>query len=194
MKLIETSNGWVLDEIKQARRAQDSDIRLKNLAAAESDPKYKPESILLIWIDDEEIRDVLTNEFGFLLKPVERDVKDENGDVVGVTTRYSLKFKAYPRIRTNFRTGMEEVYPRVMLKTKKNDRLDIDHFGLIDTCTLSNLAIKFHAYENPYDSTKPSVAVIDELWAVSDQSAGVVDDEYLEEKYGDHDDEEMPFE
>ena len=195
MKLVETSTGWVLDEIKQERRAQDSDIRYKNLAGLETDPRYKPESTLIIWIDDEDIREVLTNEFGFNIKPVEKEVKDENGDVVGMATRYSLKFKAYPKVRTNFRTGKEEVYPRVMLKTKKNDRLNIESFGLIDSCTLSTMAIKFHSYTNPYDSSRPAIAVIDEVWAVADSSAGVVDDDYLAEKYGGYvDDEELPFE
>ena len=195
MKLVETSSGWVLDEIKQERRSQDSDIRYKNLAGLETDPRYKPENVLIIWVDDEEIRDVLINEFKFNIKPVEKEVKDENGDVVGMTTRYSLKFKAYPKMRTNFRTGKEEVYPRVMLKTKKNDRLNIESFGLIDSCTLSTMAIRFHAFDNPYDASKPAIAVIDEVWAVADQSAGVVDDDYLAEKYGGYaEEDELPFE
>lgn len=184
MKLIETTNGWVLDEIKQARRSQDSDIWVKNLAGVESDPKYKPDHVIIIWVDDEEIRDVLSKEFGFAFKEKEREVKDENGDVVGTETRYALKLKAYPKKRTNFRTGKEETYPRVMLKTKKNDRLDIESFGLVDACQLSNVAIRFHSYANPYDASKPAVAVIDELWATADSTAGMADDSYLEEKYG----------
>lgn len=190
MKLIETGNGWVLDEIKQARRSQDSDIWVKNLGAVVSDTKYAPEHAIILWIDDPDIREVLKNEFGFAFKEKEREVKDENGDVVGTEIRHALKFKAYPKKRTNFRTGKEETYPRVMLKTKKNDRLEAENFGLVDACQLSNVAIRFHAYPNPYDSSKPAIAVIDELWATADTAAGMGDG-YLEEKYGRDDIDEM---
>ena len=197
MKLVETSRGWILDEIRQSKNPMESDIRYKNLAGVESDPRYQPEHVIIVWVDDPEIRNVLVNELNFNVKEVERQLVDENGDVVGTTTRYSLKFKAYPKIKENPISGRKQTYPIVILNVGKNTRLEAESFKLVDSCSLETMAIRFHAYKNPYDASRPAVATIDEIRAVADSSAGVIDDSYLDEKYGGFDDDpdvDVPFE
>lgn len=199
MKLIQFSDGWVLDEIKEDRNPSISNIMKKNLQGRLSPGSmFKPEHVILVWIDDMDIKETLEKELHLFLKPYESEVKDENGDIVGTRTRYMLKFKAYPKVYVDEDTGKEHTSPTVMLKVKKNERLPISRFKDIDNYTLSNLAITFHEYPNQFDVTKPSVASIDAIWAIADPSIRKVTDSYLRNKYGgddvvEDDQEEVPF-
>lgn len=212
MKLIETRDGWILDEIKEDRDWKNSDIRVKNLAAVQDDPKFAAESVILVYVDDEEIRDTIRNVIGCAVKECHYEERDENGDVTGTITRYSFRLKAYPRVLTDKKTGKvllnakgePRISPKVMLKKRNmegkfvNQQLKLDKFDEFDDRALSTIAIKFHTFPNTYDPSKPDIAAIDEVWAIANQNAGVIDKSYLEEKYGDYDDEPsieevMPF-
>lgn len=212
MKLVETSDGWILDEIKEDRVWKNSDVRVKNLAGVQTNPKFKGDSVILVYVDDPEIRDVIMNVLHCDVKECNYEERDENGDVTGTITRYSFRLKAYPRVLTdkngkvllNMKTGEPRISPKVMLKKRDvngkfvNQQLKLDKFDEFDGRSLSNIAIRFHTFPNTYDPSKPDIASIDEIWAIADQSAGIIDKSYLEEKYGGYDDEPtidevMPF-
>jgi len=212
MKLIKVrENMWVLDEIKENRKNWlDGDVRVKNLSGAPSKehPEWAREYVILVFVDDPDIRSVLLDELHLVCKEIKYDIKDENGNITSQRVKYSFKFKAYPRVvtdkNTNLviidpRTGKPEVSPVVMLKERKmdgafrNEQLELDKIGRIDITALSNMAIKFHTFDNSH-APGTSIAAIDEVWAIADQSAGIMDEDYLRNKYDiDDESEETPF-
>ena len=194
MKLVESRNGWMLEDILEDRDFNKTEIRFKNMAGRQTNPKYNPSHVIVVWIDDLDIARFMKDELHLNVQERETEVKDENGDVVGVRIRHSLQLKAYPKTRENRMTGKEESLPRVMLKTTstgKSVRLDVDKFGLLDATRLLSADVKFHTWE--YEAGK-AVACIDELWAIVDEKAGEVDGSYLMNKYGYvEDNEELPW-
>lgn len=194
MKLVETRNGWLLEDILEDRDFNKTEIRFKNMAGRQTNPKYNPSHVVVIWIDDIDIANFMRDELHLNVQEREVEVKDEDGNVVGVNVRHSLQLKAYPKLRQNRMTGKDESVPRVMLKTTstgKSVRLDIDKFGLFDATRLLSADIKFHTWE--YDKGK-AIACIDELWAIVDEKDGEVDGSYLMNKYGYVEDgEELPW-
>ena len=184
MKLVETRNGWMLEDILEDMDFNKTQIRFKNMAGRQTNPKYNPAHVFVVWIDDDELVNFLKNELHLNVQDREVDVKDENGDVTGVKVRHSLQFKAYPKMRFNRINGKEEPSPRIMLKTTSTGasaRLGIKNFGQFDATRLISADLKFHVWEYDQGCFLP---VIDEIWAVVDESAGEVDDSYLAEKYG----------
>lgn len=173
MKLTERSNGLYLEDIQQV------DIRFSNLAGRLTGSIYenpdRPAHVYVLWITDPDIVTAL-QDYGIRVR--ER-VDEETGDV-----RYSVQFKAYPKMRMNKRSGKEEPNPKIMLKTTGSTiRLDTDSFGLADSAHIETADLRFHPWQ--YDDKKPDcVAVIDELWVTVDESAGESDYTYLSEKHG----------
>lgn len=197
MKFTERSNGLYLENVKS------SDIRFSNLAGRLTGSIYedpdKPKHVLVLWIEDEQVVDILRG-YNLNVKEVnelERIMRGNNEDrkreveqdkrlakELANTTRYSLEFKAYPKVRTNRNTGKKEQYPKVMLRTTGNTvRLEAGSFGVADSAHVDNIDIRFHPWQ--YDDRKPMcVAVLDEVWVTVDESAGEVDDSYFDDKYG----------
>lgn len=190
MKLTERNAGLYLEDITR------DDIRFANLAGRLTGSRYddpnKPKHEYVVWIDDPKILD----KFREMNVTISEKVDPETEE-----SRFSVRFKAYPRMSRNPRTGKEEQRPKVMLKTGDTAvRLDKDSFGLVDSSYIQAVHIRFHLYQ--YDERKPdTIAAIDELWCVVDEHAGFVDDTYLDEKMGyyeeDHapgeDEEDVPF-
>jgi hypothetical protein len=197
MKFTERSNGLYLENIKS------SEIRFSNLAGRLTGSVYedpnKPKHVLVLWIEDEKIVDVLrgynlnvkeVNELERIMRGSNEDRKREVeqdkrlAKELANTTRYSLEFKAYPKVRTNRSTGKSEQYPKVMLRTTGNTvRLEAGSFGVVDSAHVDNIDIRFHPWQ--YDDRKPDcVTVLDEVWVTVDESAGEVDDSYFNDKYG----------
>ena len=186
MKFTE-KNGLYLEDITE------KDIWVSNLAGRLTNSPYddpnNPKHVLVLWIEDEEIREKL-RELGVRVN--EREDK-EHPEI----KRYSATFKAYPKMRVNRITGKEEQTPKVMLRTTvKTVRLEAASFGLVDAAHLESIDIKFRLWQ--YDQRKPDrVAVIEEIWATVDEGAHEPDESYLEDKYGYSDgsgEEELPFE
>ena len=186
MKVVETRNGFVLEGIKK------DDIRFSNLAGrmtgSEYDDPERPQHVFIVWIENEDlVRYFADQELN--VKEVTREVKDENGDTVGTKVCYSLRFKAYPKMRPNRLTGREEPYPKVIMKTTNEaSRINVGSFGLVDAANVDTIDIRYHLYVYKKDT----IGVIDEMWVTVDESAGEVDDTYLSEKYG-IDDAEIPW-
>ena len=195
MKLTERQSGYFLEVIKR------DDIRFANLGGRMTGSRYddpnKPKHEYVVWIDDPVILDKF-KEMNVTIS--ERIFTDE--DSGEERSRYSVRFKAYPKTVTNRLNGKTEQRPKVFLKTGSGGtpvRLDKDSFGLVDSSVVSDVYIRFHLWQ--YDERKPDcIAAIDELWCVVDERAGFVDDSYLEEKLGyfeednaPGEDEEAPF-
>lgn len=176
MKLIEKQNYFgpyfVLEGIKQ------SDIRFANLGGRYTGGQYddpdKPKHEYIVWIDDEEVLEFFK---GLPITIGEKLIESTN------ETRYSVKFKAYPKKRINRRNMKEETTPFVLMRTSDGDqRLNAAAFGLIDSAHIDTVDISFHLWE--YAPPRPdSVCVIDELICNVDEVAGEVDKSYLREKY-----------
>lgn len=196
MRLVQIDGGWVLEDIKQDRNPDLSDIHVKNLSGRQFNQNFQPENIIRVWIDDPDIRKVLTEDLHLYAKPYEFEVKDENGATIGTRTRYSVKFKAVPKIEVKEIGGSqrEVISPIVMLKTDKTNQLDISNFRLIDSCRLSKLVIQFHVFPNKHDLSKPWINRIDEVWAECADSDGLAPSTYIRDNWDfDPDDEEVPF-
>ena len=197
MKLTERSNGLYLEDISA------NDVRFANLAGRLTGSIYedpnRPKHVYVLWIDDPEIVDILrgynlnvkeVNELDRVMRGSNEDRKREVEQdkrlqkELAEITRYSLELKAYPKKRTNRKTGKEEQYPKVMLRTTGSTvRLDDGSFGIVDSAHIQMVDIRLHAWQ--YDNRKEScVAVIDELWCTVDEGAGEVDDSFLDDKYG----------
>jgi len=184
MTLKEMKYGWMLEDIMEDRDFNKTQIRFKNMAGRQTNPKYNPSHVLVVWIDDPNVARFMRDELHLNVQEREIEIKDENDNVIDIQKRSSLQLKAYPKVRQNRITGKDESYPRVMLKTPstgRSVRLDIDKFGLFDATRLLSADVSFHTWE--YESGK-CVACIDELWAIVDESAGEVDGSYLMDKYG----------
>lgn len=191
MKLVEMRNGWMLEDIMEDRNFNKTQIRFKNLAGRQTNPKYNPSHVLVLWIDDPDMARFMKDELMLNVSEREIELKDENGDPQVdkngnpmVLRRASVQLKAYPKMRPNRISGKDEPTPRIMLKTPstgRSVRLDIDNFGLFDSTRLISADVRFHTWE--YEEGK-CVACIDELWAIVDESAGEVDGSYLMDKYG----------
>lgn len=187
MKLTERHSGLFLEEIKR------EDIRFANLGGRLTGSKYddpnRPKHEYVVWIDDPVILDKF-REMNVTIS--ERVSVDE--DTGKDTSRFSVRFKAYPKMAVNRLTGKEEQRPKVLLKTGDNAvRLLKESFGLVDSAYVKEVYIRFHLYQ--YDDRKPDcIAAIDELWCVVDEKAGFVDDSYLEEKLGYYEEDSAPGE
>ena len=196
MKLTERGNALYLEDITA------SDLRFANLAGRLTGSIYedpdKPKHVYVVWLDEEtaaamramnlNVREM--TEYDRIMKGSNEDLKMEvesnqkRKKEALDTVRYSVQFKAYPKIRTNRRSGREEQYPKVILKTLENMvRLNAESFGLVDSAHIERVDICFHLWQ--YDKFKSNcVAVIDELWVTVDEGAGEIDEGYLDEKYG----------
>ena len=191
MKLVEMRNGWMLEDIMENRDFNNTQIRFKNMAGRQTNPKYNPSHVLVLWVDDPDMARFMKEELKLNVSERETELRDENGEPIvdksgNVVTRRraSVQLKAYPKMRPNRMSGKDEPTPRVMLKTPstgRSVRLEIDNFGLFDSTRLLSADVKFHTWE--YEPGK-AVACIDELWAIVDEAAGEVDGSYLMEKYG----------
>lgn len=176
MKLVERASGLYLEEIVS------TDLRFANLAGRMTGSMYddpdKPKHEYVVWITDPEILDIFRN------LNVNIGVKEIEHENVETEVKYSIKFKAYPKIRVNRVTAREEQYPKVVLKTLNNMvRLNSESFGLVDSANIEKVDIKFHPWQ--YDRRSPNcVAVIDELWVQVNEGAGERDESYLDEKWG----------
>lgn len=183
MKLTERQSGLFLEEIKK------DDIRFANLGGRLTGSRYddpnKPKHEYVVWIDDP----VILDKFKDMNVTISERVDEESGE-----SRYSVRFKAYPRVSVSRLTGKEEQRPKVLLKTGDNAvRLAKESFGLVDSAFVKEVYIRFHLYQ--YDERKPDcIAAIDELWCVVDEKAGFVDDSYLEEKLGYYEEDSAPGE
>lgn len=187
MKFTERSRGLYLEGITQ------TDIKFSNLAGRHtksqfSDPN-RPQHVFVVWIDDEDIVKELKG-LGFNVK-MDEDTYNDLGE------RYFLQFKAYPKMKVNRVTGKDETSPKVVMITSgENLRLEKESFGLVDACHIQNIDINFHPWE--WEKGKAPVAVLDELWCTSDESAAGQNENYFEEKYGSFKDyepgsDEVPF-
>lgn len=179
MRLIEKQNYfgpyWVLEGIKQ------TDIRFANLAGRYTGGTYedpnKPKHEYLVWIDDP---DILA---WFQSQPIVVRTNSEESIAKTGETRYSVTFKAYPKMKLNRRTMQEEQVPFVLMRTGDGDqRLKASAFGLVDSAHVDTVDISFHLWQ--YDEKKPNcVLSIDELICNVDETAGEVDSSYLRDKY-----------
>ena len=210
MKFTERNNGLYLEGIKA------KDIRFANLAGrptgSEYDDPERPKHVYVLWLEEDIVQafldmNVRVKEMTELERVMNGRNEERKDEVMGnkalqkelaEIVRYAVQFKAYPKMRFNRRTGKEEQVPMAVLKTNDSMvRLTADKFGLIDSAHVENVDIRFHLYQ--YNDKKPDcVAAIDEIWVTVDESAGLVDDSYLAEKYGYSDDEdvteeEIPF-
>lgn len=200
MIFTERRHGLFLEEIEQ------QDIRFANLAGrppkvpSPYDDPNKPKHVYVVWLKDPDI----IQKFRDLHVRVYETVDEYTGE-----TLYSVRFKAYPKMRFNKLTGKEEQYPRVMLKSSMSTvRLPLEQFNQADSAYVSSVDIKFHAWQ--YDQYKQdAVLSIDEIWITLDETAGEYDSSYLAEKHGYEDElvegevapgvvvnaaEELPFE
>lgn len=126
--------------------------------------------------------------------------------------KYSVKFKAYPKVReyerTDYATGevtvVKEQKPKVMMRTQngnKSTRLDADQFKFVDGGNIAEMNFKFHLFK--YNEHQPNtIPVLDEVYVVAQERDTYQEDDYLEkrmeEKYGalpsvDEAVEELPF-
>jgi hypothetical protein len=189
MKLTERTRGLFLEDIKQ------TEIRFAHMSGKPTGSKYddpnKPKYEYVVWIDDQDI----LNRLKEMNITISEKIDEETG-----ASRFSVRFKAYPKTKVNRLSGKEEQYPMVMLKNgDTNIRLNKDSFVLVDSSRMLSVDIQFHLYQ--YDDRKPDcIAAIDKLWCVVDETAGMYDDSYLEEKHGylqedmaSGDEEELPF-
>ena len=197
MKFNERRGNLYLEDIEA------KDIRFANLAGRLTGSIYddpnRPKREYTIWLEDEEMANKM-RDYNFIVKEVnelDRVMRGHNEDrkreveqdrklqkELSEITRYSMKLKAYPKIRVNRKTGKEEQYPKVILETTGSKvRLEAGTFGLGDSAHVETIDIKFHPWQ--YDDRKPDcVAVIDELWCTVDEGAGEIDDSFLDEKHG----------
>lgn len=192
MKLTLGGNGsHCIEEIKR------DEIRFSNLAGRMTGSPYddpaKPKHEIVVWIDDVDILQAFIDNH---VKVSEKHEVQEDGTEV---VRYSVRFKAYPKVKLNPTNGRNEQRPMVMLKNTTNAiRLKAESFGLVDSAVVKDMYIMFHLWQ--YDQRKPDcVACIDELWCFVDENAGFIDRSYLQEKFGyvEEDsvieDEDVPF-
>lgn len=190
MIFTERRNYLYLEEIEQR------DIRFANLAGrppknpSPYDDPNKPKHVYVVWLRDPDI----VQKFRDLHVSVGETVDEYTGE-----TLYSVRFKAYPKMKFNRLTGKEEQYPRVILKSSMSTvRLPLEQFNQADSAYVSSVDIRFHTWQ--WNETKPdSIASIDEIWITLDETAGEYDSSYLAEKHGYEDnlvegeEEEAPF-
>lgn len=185
MKLTERGSGLYLEGLVEG------DVRFTNMAARPTGSQWEdPNNIkhaYVVNIHDKEIADALA-DYGFNVK--ER-VKSDTGEF----DAFTLEFRAYPGIRVNAKTGKEEVWPKVMLKSVSSDsykRLDIPEFSEVDSVNIESANIRFHLYHNKRYNR--NIAVIDELWVQLKANAGRPDEDYYESMLNPSYNDEVPFE
>ena len=166
MKLIQKNRRgqWGLVGIREDFDKNNSDVYFKNLAAKKNNPQQEWEAKhdIGIFIDDDAIFNVLTEELGFSYGEKTIDIR-EDGVVVGSRIRRYIIFRLYPKLN-----------PRVMLRTRdKNQEIGMGALAVVDKTAWSDFAIKFHVYPNK-TGNKPA---IDELWGTVDEE----DDEFAKE-------------
>ena len=210
MKLDNVGNNkWLLHGIKENRESiSDGDLFVKNLSGTPSlkHPEYTPEHVILLFIEDDELRYILDNELHMFCKEVEYTKKDENGDETDKVIKHQYKFKAYPGNVMRFdpitrekkplldANGKPRETPVVFLKERKldgtfrNERLQLNDIGRIDHTAIADMAIKFHLFPNSYHPGL-NIAAIDEIWAIADQDAKVLNEQRIRERYFNNDDD-----
>lgn len=199
MKFSVRKNGtFTLEDIKGSK-----DIKFSNLAGAHTnsrydDPNKDPQRAITIWFDEDDIAKGLKENNFLVGRAVDNYHKDKSGNPLG--ERYFIKFVAYIDMmrddkgvshgkrlyrRFNRHTGKEEVSPKIVVKTdEKTEILEPDEFYTVDVAHIDTMDIRFRGFE--YDSHKPFVAAINELWWKPDVSAGGrndFEDDALEQKW-----------
>ena len=195
MKYTEGNRTMRLEGITQ------HDIKYSNMAGRynpnnPNDQPDKPQHVLVVWIDDNEIADAL-KEAGFNVKEDEDKFHEDRG-----ISSY-LQFKAYPRTQRNYRSGKEELVPKVVKVTSRESRvLQESEFGDVDFAHINNIDISFNKYTPKIGNRERVVPSIDQLWFTVDETAGGQnnDEEYFRKKYAhllddvDEEEDEIPFE
>ena len=198
MKFTIRRNSYTLEDINGAM-----DIKFCNLAGAHTnspydDPDKEPQHCITIWIDDEEIAKQLIDEDFLVGKQVDNYHANPETGEKPYGERWFIKFVAYPKMKMNPRTGVEEQEPKVMLKSPaKIERLMEDQFKNIDMAYIEKIDIAFRKWK--WNANKPAAAPINELWCELDATAGGrndFDDDSLEQKWTglpETDEEDLPF-
>ena len=174
------------------------DIYFRNLAA---DPKpaskFAPKHSIGVWLNDEDIIKQLlerncnvkaVTEYDRIMHGDNEELKDkvesdrrlkkELMDQV----RYYIVFTAYPRMRFNKKTTMEEPWPMVKLITNREvTTLKPTSLRIADKTRVSECGFEFHTWE--WEVGKPCVAVLDELRMIVDESSSEEDLSYLDIVY-----------
>lgn len=183
MKLTERRDGLYLEGLTEG------DVRFANvggrLTGSQWEDPNNPKHSYVVNIHDKAIADELAGR-GF-------NVKERVDAQTGEFETFTLEFRVYPGVRQSFKTGKDEVQPKVMLKSTtgtKYTRLDIPAFGEADSVHVQEANIRFHLYHNKRFNR--NIAVIDELWVHLGQDAGTPDEDYYEAMLGGN--EELPFE
>jgi len=183
MKLTERRDGLYLEDLTEG------DVRFANvggrLTGSTWEDPNNPKHSYVVNIHDKAIADDLAGR-GF-------NVKERLNAQTGEFETWTLEFRAYPGIRQNFKTGNDEVQPKIMLRSTtgtKYVQLDIPAFGEADSIHIKEANIRFRLYHNKRFNR--NIAVIDQLWVWLSQDAGTPDEDYYESKLGGGD-EEVPF-
>ena len=186
MKLVEKKYSMYLEDIDA------KEIRFKNLSGRPTGSKYddpnKPKHEIVVWIDDMDI----LNKFKEMGVTIGERVNSDTGE-----SRYSVRFKAYPKMKWSALAKAEKPYPKVVIKDGDNmTRLGLMQFNEFDRTIAKAYDIAFYVYENQF---KPGtyIPTITEAYLTVDESAGQFDKSYLDEKFGyadEPEEEPMPFE
>ena len=174
MKLTQGRDGkWRIEDIKvNYNKKNESDLYYTNLAAVRKEwQRFDPSNEVSLFIDDEEIFDVLTNELG--VDHYDKELKIyEDGEVVDTIKRHVITFILYPN-QTNPK-------PLVMLRTSdKNQPIGMGSLAVADNTRLKRVDMKFHLYVNK--NTGKHKPAIDEFWGTVDEDD---DSDYFAKKYG----------
>lgn len=229
--------GVYLEEIKQDDICYSNLEGRPNIHSIYYDPNKAPEHHITLWLKeyDESDMDILKalqavhvnisgprNEYDMIMnsksesdyikkmqeellsnKALATELKQKN--------KYSVKFKAYPKVRTfeqqDYTNGavnvIQEQRPKVMIRTQngKSTRLNAEQFKFVDGSNISEMNFKFHLFK--YNEHQPNtIPVLDEIYVVVQERDTYQEDDYLEkrmdEKYGalqnvDQQEEELPF-
>jgi len=167
------------------------DIRFKNLAGRMTGSQYddpnRPKHELVVWIDDPEI----LKAFKKLHVPIGERVNSDTGE-----SRFSVRFKAYPKMKWSPIAKSERPYPKVIIRDGETmTRLKIENFSEFDRTIAKSYDITFYTYEN---TKQPGtfIPTITEAFLTVDEEAGQFDKSYLDEMYGyvdEPDEEAVPF-
>lgn len=230
--------GVYLEDIKQDDICYSNLEGRPNTYSAYYDPNKAPEHHITLWFKeyDEGDMDILEqlravnvnisgprNEYDMIMNSKSQSdyIKNMQEELLSNKAlaaelkkhnKYSVKFKAYPKVReyerTDYATGavtvVKDQKPKVMMRTQngnKATRLDADQFKFVDSGNISEMNFKFHLFK--YNEHQPNtIPVLDEVYVVAQERDTYQEDDYLEkrmeEKYGalpsvDEAVEELPF-
>ena len=109
MRLVEKKYSMYLEDIDA------KEIRFKNLSGKPTGSKYddpnKPKHEIVVWIDDMDI----LNKFKEMGVTIGERVNSDTGE-----SRYSVRFKAYPKMKWSALAKAEKPYPKVIIKDGDN--------------------------------------------------------------------------